>query len=773
MHFRRSKKQEQVIRLHITIRGAVQGVGFRPFVHALATRLGLRGTVENGTKGVSIDIEGPRSAVDRFRTALERDKPPHAVIHEMNVTEDTILVRHTDFQIVESDPCGDKTVVVLPDLATCPECLSEILDRGNRRYHYPFTNCTHCGPRFSIITGLPYDRPNTTMGAFTMCPACKAEYNNPDNRRFHAQPIACPDCGPHLWLTDRTGKLLAEHDVALLAACTALRAGCIVAVKGIGGFQLLVDARNEAAVLKLRERKARPDKAFAVMFPNLINLEHHCALSGTERDVLMSAAAPIVLLERMEASDLARAVAPGSNPYTGAMIPYTPLHHLILMELGFPIICTSGNVTDEPMVKDNDEATTRLGRIADLFLMHNRDIVRIMDDSVVYVEDTEVRVMRAARGYAPLSFPVEGGGRTVLATGAHQKVTVALAHRGQITGGQHLGDQGSVQADRAFKRAVQDMVALRSSTPDVLAHDLHPSYTTTRWAREQVHYDQPHLVAVQHHIAHVRSCLAENEHAGPALGVAFDGTGYGLDGTIWGGEFLTVTSDHIKRVAHLRTFPLPGGDKTSRDSYRCTLGLLWELGLDTYGDQVIRLLEHLSCADKTLLLTMLARGINTPRTSSMGRLFDAVAALLGLRHTCTYEGQAAMELEWSLRTVHETGQYPLSRMTCNIHGSVGVMYDWAPMVHALLEDQVSGVETCRIAARFHNTVASMVVEEATHHNLETVALSGGCFQNRYLLRETIKRLKKAGLRPLWHKRVPTNDGGISIGQIAYVSRLET
>ena len=739
-----------VQRLRLVIRGAVQGVGFRPFVYRLATELGLRSWVLNSVQGVFIELEGEPPTLQRFVKRLYVEKPPRASIQSM---EQSVLepVGYTGFEIRHSEHTGEKTTLILPDLATCPDCLREIFDPTNRRYRYPFTNCTNCGPRYSIIESLPYDRPNTTMKAFNMCARCREEYETPLDRRFHAQPNACPECGPHLELWNEQGGVLAQHDTALRRAAEAIREGHIVAIKGLGGFHLVADARNEQAVSTLRERKRREEKPFALMYPSLHLVRVHCRVNEAEERVLVSPESPIVLLRR-EQDDVAPSVAP-NNLFLGVMLPYTPLHHLLMHELGFPIVATSGNQSDEPICTDEHEALQRLAGIADLFLVHNRPIARHVDDSVVRVLMGRELLLRRARGYAPLPVLVKEPLPPLLGVGAHLKNTVALSVGRQVFISQHIGDLETPQALQAFRRVITDVKALWEHQPQAVACDLHPDYLSTQTAY-QMGYS---VVPIQHHAAHVLACMAENEVEPPVLGISWDGTGYGTDGTVWGGEFLLVTTASFERFAHLRPFRLPGGDRAVKEPRRSALGVLYEL----LGERALEVVGHLfTDSERRLLLHMLRQGIHSPVTTSAGRLFDAVASLVHGRQVVNDEGQAAMELEFLAHRVRSDEAYPFALLD-----GCPYVLDWSPTVQAILEDVRSGVEPAQVAVRFHNTLVEMMVAVARRAGLERVALSGGCFQNAYLTERAVRRLSEAGFRPCWHQRVPPNDGGIALGQV--------
>jgi hydrogenase maturation protein HypF len=774
-----------VNRLRIIIRGAVQGVGFRPFIYRLATGLKLNGFVMNSGRGVSIEAEGGRADLEEFLLQIEPGRPPLSFIQSLEHTWlDT--VGFDGFEIRASDESGPKSALILPDIATCPECLREILDPGNRRYFYPFTNCTHCGPRFTIIESLPYDRPNTSMKRFRMCPECQAEYENPADRRFHAQPNACPACGPRLQLWDGAGALLLPQDAdsrALLeAAAEALRKGSIVAAKGIGGFHLLADARNDEVVRILRERKHREEKPFAVMFPNFAAIMVACEVSPLEERLLRSAEAPIVLLRRRaggisKTGAIACSVAP-DNPFLGAMLPYSPLHHLLLTLAGFPLVATSGNLGDEPICFDERAAVERLGGIADLFLVHDRPIARHADDSVARILLGRELVLRRARGYAPLPITNRiaacrhGGAMeasslpSVLAVGGHLKNAVALASGGNVFVSQHIGDLDTGEAFAAFDRVIGDFQLLYGVAPQYVAHDTHPDYASTRYALRQG--GAVRQVEVQHHLAHVLSCMAENELEPPVLGVAWDGTGCGLDRSIWGGEFLLVETQRWRRVAHFRTFPLPGGDAAAKEPRRTALGLLYEmLGESAFRQQDLKTLEAFSDEDLGLLKAMLDRKVNSPRTSSVGRLFDAVASLCGRRQVIRHEGQAAMELEFALGET-PPGPFPYEFDLPEPTAEGPLVIDWAPVIRGVLEDFRNGVATGIISQRFHGALVGAVVEVARRMGVKCVALSGGCFQNAWLTTHTVRALETAGFAPYWHQRVPPNDGGICLGQVAAV-----
>lgn len=728
-------------RLRITLRGAVQGVGFRPFVYRLATEMSLTGWVLNSSAGLVVEVEGARDELRQFERRMENERPKASVV---TAQSSEWLPAHgfTKFEIYHSETDSAKSVNVLPDLAICKDCQDELFDPSNRRFLYPFTNCTNCGPRYTIVIDIPYDRPNTTMREFVLCPACREEYENPANRRFHAQPNACPLCGPKL-----------EGTIADSAA--ALRRGEIVALKGIGGFQLLVDARQPVAVGRLRQRKHREEKPFALMMPSLEMASEYCEILPAERELLQSQAAPIVLLPPKPGTDIAWNVA-HCSPYLGVMLPYSPLHHLLMRECPFPLIVTSGNRSDEPIAITNQEAATRLRDIADHVLMHNRPIVRACDDSVVRLTRGRAGILRRARGFAPLGIRVSHDVAPVLAVGGHLKNTVAIGIGAEVFMSQHIGDLETLEARRAFESAIEDLCRLYSFTPQAVVCDLHPDYASTNWAEKS---GLP-IIRVQHHQAHVAACAAENQVEGPYLGVSWDGTGYGLDGAIWGGEFFRAENGQYQRIAHLRPFGLPGGDAAVRKGWRSAASLLYEVnGRSESGDGRPRLSSERSALpgqrgpvfDK--VRHMLERNINIVPTTSVGRLFDAVASITGLAQQNRFEGQAAMLLENEIGSLRTEEAYPFSNG------------DWAPLIAHLLRDQQEGVPIARIAAKFHNALVNWIVDVAAEAGLQRIVLSGGVFQNRYLTERTAAALESEGFVVHTHRQVPPNDGGIALGQV--------
>jgi hydrogenase maturation protein HypF len=752
-------------RVHIAVRGAVQGVGFRPFIFRLANDIGVVGWVLNSPQGVFIEAEGRKNRLDEFVLRIEKERPPRASIQSL---EYSFLdpVGYGAFEIRKSDNTGACTTLVLPDIAICADCAREIFDPHDRRYRYPFTNCTNCGPRFTIIESLPYDRVNTSMSKFQMCADCQREYEDPLDRRFHAQPNACPRCGPQLQLRDEKGNGISTGEAALCEAADAVRTGKIVAIKGLGGFHLVVDAGNSIAVSRLRERKRREEKPFALMAPSLDEIKALCEVSDLEERLLLAPEAPIVLLRRNSSSAnraVSLAVAP-RNPYLGIMLPYTPLHHLLMRALGFFIVATSANLSDEPICTDEAEALEKLRGIADLFLVHNRPILHHADDSVARILYGRELVLRRARGYAPLPVRLKGNAPALLAVGGQLKNSVAITAGSQVFISQHIGDLETEAAFRAFQDAIESLQRLYGVTPERYLCDLHPEYLSSKYARERgLSYD-----SIQHHFAHVAACMAENELDGKVLGVAWDGTGYGPDGTIWGGEFLLTDGAAFRRIASLRRFRLPGGERAIREPRRTALGLLYEI----FGDELFELdqvipLGDFSSAELSLLKPMVKKGVNSPYTSSAGRLFDAVSALVGLCQRTRFEGQAAMELEFAAENASTSERYPFLYSVGKYEGEHDPAWiiDWEPMIRNVLSDIAAGSLRSAMAAKFHNTLSELIVETASRVGEKRVVLSGGCFQNRYLSERVITRLEAEGFHPYWHQRVPPNDGGIALGQI--------
>jgi hydrogenase maturation protein HypF len=830
-----------------------------------------------------VEVEGTAGSLQIFQQRLTAEKPPHAWLQQIDVATVDCQGDAT-FEIRPSDRTATKTALILPDLATCSACLAELWDPQNRRYRYPFINCTHCGPRFSIVRSLPYDRPHTTMAGFPLCPDCQREYGDPGDRRFHAQPNACPTCGPHLELWDPQGQVLATRDQALQQAAAAVLRGQVLALKGLGGFHLIVDATNEAAVQTLRQRKHRPTKPLAVMFPSLDSLNVHCQVSPEAATLLQSAAAPIVLLpsgphplapypqcwgkgdqkpplqvllpspklgrgaggegqQPCDDPELSPAIAPNltpDNPYLGVMLPYTPLHHLLLAAIDRPVVATSGNRSGEPICIDEQEALERLGEIADRFLIHNRPIARPVDDSIVQLVRGQPVPLRRARGYAPMPIqhfspqaisgaaslpapsstealgretarveipptPLNKGGNpnqivksplnkraaiagdlplslaqqgaqrsspTILAVGGHLKNTVALHHRGHTLISPHLGDLDTVQGRDRFQEMIRHLCGLYDLKPDqvdAIACDAHPDYVSSQFA-QTLAADGPQLIAVQHHYAHVLACMADNQWQPPVLGVAWDGAGYGLDGTIWGGEVLWIPAEGapgFERVAHVKPFPLPGGDRAAREPRRSAMGLRYGCGgSGAWADPPLAIRQAFSPQEFQLIQQMLMRGVNTPRTSSVGRLFDGVAALVGLCQRASFEGEAAMALEAAIAGLETDAIYPYRIL---VQPDQPLQFDPAPMLR-MIETDLENKAIATIAAQFHNTLIAGLVK-IIHHlrerypEIQKIVLTGGCFQNRYLLERALQQLERQGFLVGYHQQVPSNDGGIALGQI--------
>jgi hydrogenase maturation protein HypF len=748
-----------VVRTAIRVEGVVQGVGFRPFVYTLATGLGLSGFVGNDADGVFVEVEGPVGAVKKFLLRLERDTPPLARIERVtsSVMTPRPLGESESFTIAASGPAGRRRTLVPADTATCADCLSELADPAGRRFGYPFINCTNCGPRFTIVRDVPYDRPLTTMAGFAMCELCATEYHDPADRRFHAQPTCCPACGPRLRLLDAAGNALAAEPLA--RAAELLRAGQVLAIKGLGGYHLAADAACEQAVAALRTRKHREDKPFAVMAADLGAARRLGEVDSAAADLLTSNGRPIVLLTRRPAADIAASAAPG-NRSIGVMLPYAPLHHLLLQAVGRPIVLTSGNVSDEPILFRDSDALARLGGIADAFLIHDRAIHVRTDDSVARVFGGRPMLIRRSRGYVPEPLSVSSGfPRQVLACGAELKNTFCLARDHHAFVSHHIGDLENAETLRSFTEGIEHFGRLFDITPQVVAHDLHPEYLSTKYALELAD-EGLSLQGVQHHHAHIASCLADNDAEGPVIGVAFDGTGYGPDGTIWGGEFLVASLAGFERAGHLALVPMPGGAAAIRQPWRMAAAYLDAAGGADPADALDVMRRNQ--AHWPTIVAMARKGINSPLTSSAGRLFDAAAAILGVRDAINYEGQAAVELE-QLADPGETGAYP-----AGIEAGPPFRARGGDLVRGVIDDLAAGTAPEIVAARFHHGVAALVeagcLLTRDRHGLEEVALSGGVFQNLLLLRAVVSRLQARGFRVLLHSRIPCNDGGISLGQ---------
>ncbi len=761
-------------RLGLLVEGAVQGVGFRPFIYRIAVQYGLTGQVQNRPDGVYIEIQGDRLSIDNFILSLKTEHPKHAYIDNIKITNLQVNPEEKFFYIYPSPTKGIFRTRILPDIATCADCLCEMNDPKNRRYRYPFINCTLCGPRYTIIYKIPYDRSNTSMSSFQMCVPCREEYEDPTNRRFHAEPIACPSCGPQIYLWDNHGRILSEKELALSNSISLIRNGAILAVKGLGGFHLVVDATNAKAVQQLRRRKNREEKPFALMYPNLEEVKKDCFVSDLETSLLISSESPIILLDKNPNSTrIAEEVAPEQSRH-GVMLPYTPLHHLLMSELGIPIVATSGNRSDEPICIDEYEAVEQLKGIADYFLVHNRPIVRHVDDSIIHVMMDKPILLRRARGYVPQPITIpEKIDKVFLAVGGHLKNTVAINCDNQVILSQHLGDLETQKAIESFHQSCKILLNLIERSPDILVADAHPDYTSTQWAYQQ---NKP-VIQVQHHIAHAFSVIAEKKVPLPALAGIWDGTGFGLDHTVWGGEFFLITEKDVMRCGHLRTFLLPGGDKSVREPRRSALGILYELYGELVFDEGTEIYKVVSAVfNKTELVTLhqvLKHHINTPRTSSVGRLFDAVALLLGLRPVCSFEAQSAMALE-SLAEKGKEAKYPdnLEDLIAIYEQNGMYILDWKPVIEFILEERKNKVSSAWLADMFHRYLASSIKHLARRIDIPNIILNGGCFQNRMLLKYTIELLNLE-YNIFFAEQIPPNDGCISLGQIYYAMKHAT
>jgi hydrogenase maturation protein HypF len=749
----------------ISVRGIVQGVGFRPFVFQLAAKYSLKGWVCNTSEDVKIEVQGDSHDLEHFVSELQHNAPPLAHIENISVTYHS-PADYTKFEIRHSVAEEGKYQLVSPDIATCQPCLNEVFNPRDRRYRYPFTNCTNCGPRFTIIEDIPYDRPKTTMRSFTMCPDCQAEYDNPLDRRFHAQPNACSKCGPRLELLDTKGNHVEAADV-ISAAGQLLKEGKLMAVKGLGGFLLACDATSEKAVKLLRHRKRRPFKPLAIMVADIDEAKKYCRVAESEEKLLTSPQSPIVLLPWKSKSTICQAVAPNLK-YLGVMLPYTPMHHLLLRESGLPLVMTSGNISEEPICKDNDEAVRRLSGIADYFLVNNRDIYARYDDSVTVVERNEVQLTRRARSYAPYPVHLTFNAKQVLGCGAEEKNTFCLTKDNYAFVSQHIGDMENMETMEHFENTLALYEKLFRIRPEIVAYDLHPEYLSTKYALELgSHSSHLKLVPVQHHHAHIVSCMADNKIESPVIGVALDGTGYGSDGRIWGGEFLVVDYKHFKRLGHLEYLPLPGGAAAIKRPYRTAIGYLLKLlGEDSLKPK-LAFLKRIDSVEIELIRRQLKAGLNSPLNSSMGRLFDAVSALIGIRGEIDYEGQAAVELEMAAYDgIDKVGDkvYPYSIIE---NDDVNIIR-LKELFVAIVDDLLQRVPKAAISTKFHSAIAHMIFDMcrliAKQTGISQVALSGGVFQNRLLFRKVVPLLKSAGFSVLVHKQVPCNDGGISLGQ---------
>lgn len=762
---RNAEHYQVATRVQILVRGIVQGVGFRPYVFTLARRRALKGRVLNNTSGVLIDVEGEAHTIEQFIDDLKTNPPPLSVIESVEHRADLDFANYHDFRIVESEAGGEQFMPISADIATCADCLREMFDPADRRYRYPFINCTNCGPRFTIIEDIPYDRAQTTMRDFLMCEACRAEYENPLDRRFHAEPTACRLCGPRLFLTDAHGQEIAldAHDAedAVAHARRLLSEVMIVALKGIGGFHLACDALSERAVERLRQRKYREDKPFALMANSVEVIKGFCLMSEAEEALLLSASRPIVLLEKKSDASLPRAIAPGVGTL-GFMLPYTPLHHLLMESMERPLVMTSGNISDEPICYEDAEARGRLSDIADYFLLHDRRIHMRTDDSVARVHDGREMVLRRSRGFAPA--PVHTSfkySQEILACGAELKNTFCLARDHYAFVSHHIGDLENLETLRSFEQGIEHFRRLFHLQPQIIAHDLHPEYLSTKYALAL----DDHLtrVGVQHHHAHVASCMADNRIDGEVIGVAMDGLGFGTDGRMWGGEFFVANFVEAERIAHLDYVPMPGGAKAIREPWRMAAVYLSRALSDDFLKLEIPFVRNMDARAWTTLQRMALTGTNSPETSSMGRLFDALSSLLCLKHAVNYEGQAAIELETIAdRCLEQSYEFELA--------DGGSIIKAEAVIRRAVEDLLNDVPAAEVSAKFHLGVAHLIASVARRardeRRLHRVVLSGGVFQNMLLLEHARRLLTRDGFEVYTHSRVPTNDGGISLGQAA-------
>lgn len=770
----------------IFITGIIQGVGFRPFIYKLAKELDLKGWVNNSVEGVSIELELTKEELKIFIDKIKLEKPPHCQIDTIKINP-CAEKNYQEFIIKNSDSINSnkKSALILPDLNVCSDCLREIFDRTNRRYRYPFTNCTNCGSRYSIIKNLPYDRAFTTMNKFIMCVECEKEYHNPENRRFHAQPNACQKCGAHLELWDKKGNCLSKFDTALKESCELIRQGKILAVKGLGGFQLIVDARNQEAINTLRNRKYRPHKPFALMCPDLSIIKKNCLVSPYEEKLLLSSASPIVLLEKINNFEINQEKNQDSficeevalnNPYLGIMLPYTPLHHLLLKELNFCVVATSGNQKNEPICIDELEALERLNLLADYFLVHNRPIFRAVDDSIVRVINNEMMILRRARGYAPLPLSLttklsdkynhcQDKLPQILALGGQLKNTISIELNQKIFTSQHLGDLDNPETIKTYQETINNFTKIYDFEPDIIVCDAHPNYFSSQYAETLSQKKKPNIpiIKVQHHLAHIFATIAEHNLKLPLLGIAWDGTGYGLDDTIWGGEFFYISETEIKRIASFLPFPLIGGNQAILQPQRIALGLLNTV----YGKLEnippnLPIFNHFSSQELTLFQQMIDKKINTPFTSSIGRLFDGIASLLNIINDVTFEGQSAMVLEFLVKNITPAQLYNFSwEYDPNNCNNINI----SSIVQEIIKDYLDNKNLSLIATKFHITLVEIINKIAQEVDTKTVVLSGGCFQNKYLLENAIKSLINHNFKPYWSQKIPLNDGGLSVGQI--------
>ncbi|UCE66220.1 MAG: carbamoyltransferase HypF [Candidatus Zixiibacteriota bacterium] len=751
-------------RFKIRVNGIVQGVGFRPFAYRLANELNLAGFVINSSDGVVIEIEGPKTIIDEFYSRLMTESPALSQITESDIAE-IDAVGENDFVIKASKKDRLSATLISPDIATCDDCLRELFDPADRRYRYPFTNCTNCGPRYTIVESIPYDRAKTSMKVFPMCADCLKEYNDPANRRFHAQPNACPVCGPQLMLYDRKGQIDVEDP--LREVVNLLRNGNIIAVRGIGGFHLAVDGYNNDAILELRKRKGRAEKPFALMAPDIVSIKKFCFVSKDENKLLTDYTRPIVLLRKKPVCDLAESIAP-NNIYLGFMLAYSPLHHLLLRDNFDALVMTSGNYSEEPIAIFNDEALQRIKPLSDYFLLHDREILQRCDDSIARIKSGTARMIRRSRGYVPrpvfLPKPLY---KRILAVGGELKNTIALSRGNTVFLSQHIGDLDNPSAYSFFENSIDHLKAILEIEPELIACDLHPEYLSTKWAKKQ---NKLPVIEIQHHHAHLVSVMSENGITDKTMGIIYDGTGYGTDGSIWGGEILIGDAAGYERPFHLEPVPMPGGTAAIQNPWRMAVSHLYK----SYGDDLFKLdlpiLRVIGMADVGLIVQMIRKNINSPLTSSCGRLFDAVSAILGIRNTINFEAQAAMELEMAID--ENCSDYYEDAVSDLLSG---VSINTTPLIKAVVNDILKGEDVGVISAKFHRTLAEISVKAVKRirerYKINTVGLSGGVFQNGYFFNHLYERLNSEGFNVITHSKVPTNDGGLSLGQIVIADNL--
>ncbi len=755
-----------MIRNRAQINGIVQGIGFRPFVFNLAKKWKLCGFIRNNSLGVELEVEGDQEAVENFFRELESNPLPLA--HIFSIRRETLPPNHyTNFEILASEAYHSKYTFIPPDISICDDCRRELFDPADRRYRYPFINCTNCGPRYTIIKDVPYDRAKTSMVVFEMCPECSREYGDPQDRRFHAQPNACPECGPTVELFDADQRKIIVED-AIAETTRLLRKGAIVAVKGLGGFHLAVDAENDDAVNRLRQKKFREEKPFALMAAEIEKIRKFAHVSENDQRELSSPRRPIVLLPKKFPNKIANSVAP-KNHFFGVMLPYTPLHYLLLESEFLALVMTSGNMTDEPIVIDNSEAFRRLGKIADYFLIHNRDIYLRCDDSIVRTIDKKITLIRRARGFAPEPILLTHKFPQILACGAELKNTICLTKENQAIVSQHIGDLKNEESYQFFLKTIDHLKKLFNISPEIIVHDLHPEYLSTKYALEQ---NPEKRFAVQHHFAHILSCAAENEIEGAFLGLSFDGTGYGTDGRIWGGEFLLADGADFSRLAHLEYLAMPGGDMAVKEPWRMALSGLYETFNDEFSDLPLKVLLKIPGEKQSIILQMIKKKINSQETSSLGRLFDLVASLLDICQLATYEGQPAIMLEQHApEKVDDLKIYDYE-----FHRENGIhIIKSTLLIRQIVKDLSAGLKIEIIAGKFHRTLIEMftdlTLKLANETEVKKIVLSGGVFQNLKLLTGIMKKLSANGLEVFFHQKVPTNDGGISLGQAEFARRM--